>query len=177
MRIGRDGKVTIVVAQVEMGQGTFTSIPMLIAEELEVDLAAGARWSRRRPTNKLYANPLLGAFRPPAAQPRARGLAAAARSGRARRACCWSRPRPKAWDVDPDSLQRCRRAKSLIRPLAEAPYGELADKAASYPVPEKVALKDPKDFQLIGKPAKRLDTPSKVNGISQVRHRHAVAGP
>jgi isoquinoline 1-oxidoreductase beta subunit len=54
-------------------------------------------------------------------------------------------------------------------------YGKLADRAATLPVPDNVVLKDPKSFLLIGTPAKRLDTPAKVNGTSPIRHRRAAA--
>ena len=73
----------------------------------------------------------------------------------------------QTWGVDPAS---CRARKGVVthtptgRTLA---YGALADKAATLPVPAEVTLKDPKDFILIGTPAKRLDTPSKVNGTAK----------
>src|SRR3989442_753223 len=73
----------------------------------------------------------------------------------------------QAWNVDAVS---CRAQKGVVthtptgRTLA---YGALADKAAKLPVPTQVTLKDPRDFKLIGTPAKRLDTPGKVNGTAQ----------
>jgi len=71
------------------------------------------------------------------------------------------------WKVDPAS---CRAQKGVVThsPTGRAlPYGALAEKAARLPVPAQVALKDPKDFKLIGTSAKRLDTPAKVNGTAQ----------
>jgi isoquinoline 1-oxidoreductase beta subunit len=59
IRIGRDGQIFLTMPYVEMGQGTYTSIPMLIAEELEVDLKQ-VRLEHAPPNEKLYANPLLG---------------------------------------------------------------------------------------------------------------------
>jgi isoquinoline 1-oxidoreductase beta subunit len=59
IRVGSDGQVVLVMPYVEMGQGTYTSIPMLIAEELEVDLSE-VRLEHAPPNEKLYANPLLG---------------------------------------------------------------------------------------------------------------------
>ena len=59
IRIGRDGKVTMIMSQVEMGQGTYTSMPMLMAEELEVDLGQ-VGLEAAPPDDRLYANPLLG---------------------------------------------------------------------------------------------------------------------
>ena len=59
IRIERDGQIVLTMPYVEMGQGTYTSIPMLIAEELEVDLKQ-LRLEHAPPNEKLYANPLLG---------------------------------------------------------------------------------------------------------------------
>src|SRR6266850_694923 len=59
IRIGRDSRITLIMPYVEMGQGTYTSIPMLIAEELEVDLSQ-VRLEHAPPNEKLYGNPLLG---------------------------------------------------------------------------------------------------------------------
>ena len=68
------------------------------------------------------------------------------------------------WSVDPLSC-RAEKGEVIHPPTGQrVNYGALADKAAKLPVPDKVALKDPKDFTLIGTPAKRLDTPDKVNG-------------
>jgi isoquinoline 1-oxidoreductase beta subunit len=165
IRIGPDGGITLVMPQVEMGQGTYTSMPMLLAEELEV-APDQVRLEHAPPDNKRYANPFFGeqmtgasssvrAFDEPlrraGATARAMLVAAAAAS----------------WNVDPAS---CRAQKGVVthtptgRTLA---YGALAAKAAALPVPDKVTLKDPKDFTLIGTPAKRLDSPSKVNGTAQ----------
>ena len=58
-QIGRDGRIVLIMPYVEMGQGTYTSIPMLIAEELEVDLSQ-VRLEHAPPNEKLYVNPLLG---------------------------------------------------------------------------------------------------------------------
>ena len=165
VRIGRDGKVTIVVAQVEMGQGTFTSMPMLIAEELEVDLADVAL-EQAPPDDKLYANPLIG-FQVTGGSTSVRGFWQPLREAGAAARMLLVEAAADTWGVDPNSLSAEKGEvvdKASGRKLA---YGALADKAATYPVPEKVALKDPKDFQLIGKPAKRVDTPSKVNGSAK----------
>lgn len=165
VRIGRDGKVTIVVAQVEMGQGTFTSMPMLIAEELEVDLADVAL-EQAPPDDKLYANPLIG-FQVTGGSTSVRGFWRPLREAGAAARMLLLKAAADTWGVDPDSLSAEKGEvvdRASGRRLA---YGALADKAAAYPVPEKVALKDPKDFQLIGKPAKRVDTPSKVNGSAK----------
>jgi len=165
IRIAPDGSITLLMPQAEMGQGTHTSMSMLLAEELEVT-PEQVRLEHAPPDDKLYANPLFGEqitgasssirmfyepLRRAGATARAMLIAAAAAS----------------WNVDAAS---CRARKGVVthtptgRTLS---YGALAAKAATVPVPDKVALKNPKDFTLIGTPAKRPDTPSKVNGTAQ----------
>ena len=150
---------------VEMGQGTYTSIPMLIAEELEVDLEPGAaracaaqRQALRQSAARRAGNRQLER------DPRRRG-SRCARPARPR-APCWWRRRRKRWNVDPASC-RAQSGEVLHAPTgSKLNYGELAADAARMPVPESVALKRPEDFKLIGTPAKRLDTPAKVNGTA-----------
>src|SRR2546430_1843800 len=73
----------------------------------------------------------------------------------------------RTWEVDPGSCRTQRGVVTHATTGRTLTYGALAEQAAKLPVPEKVALKDPKDFTLIGTPAKRLDTPDKVNGKAQ----------
>src|SRR5258706_14029617 len=162
VRIERDGRVILTMPYVEMGQGTYTSIPMLIAEELEVDLKQ-VLLEHAPPDERRYANPLFGV--------QATGNSNAIRgswqplrqAGAAARTMLVSAA-AKRWDVDPASC-RAQSAEVLHPPTGRRiKYGELAADAARLPVPDKVALKEPKDFKLIGTPAKRLDTPSKVDG-------------
>ena len=165
IRIAPDGSITLFMPQAEMGQGTHTSMSMLLAEELEVT-PEQVRLEHAPPDDKLYANPLFGEqitgasssirmfyepLRRAGATARAMLIAAAAAS----------------WNVHAAS---CRAREGVVthtptgRTLS---YGALAAKAATVPVPDKITLKDPKDFTLIGTPAKRPDTPSKVNGTAQ----------
>jgi isoquinoline 1-oxidoreductase beta subunit len=164
IRIERNGQIVLTMPYVEMGQGTYTSIPMLIAEELEVDLKQ-VRLEHAPPNEKLYVNPLLGVqatgnsnairgswqpLREAGAVARTMLVAAAA----------------KRWSVDPSSCH-AQDGKVLHSATGKnATYGELAAAAAGLPVPEKVALKRPDEFTLIGTRAKRLDTPPKVNGTA-----------
>jgi isoquinoline 1-oxidoreductase subunit beta len=164
IRIDGDGQIILTMPYVEMGQGTYTSIPMLIAEELEVNLKQ-VQLEHAPPNEKLYANPLLGVqatgnsnairgawqpLRQAGATARAMLVAAAA----------------KSWNVDPTSC-RAQGGEVLHPPTGRhSSYGELAGDAARLPIPENVALKRPQDFKLIGTPAKRLDTPAKVNGTA-----------
>jgi isoquinoline 1-oxidoreductase subunit beta len=160
LRIGSDGWVTVLVDRSEMGQGVDTSLPMLIAEELD------ANWKRVRvehaPAGEEYINPAFGlqgtggstsvraAFKPlreAGAKARAMLVAAAAAT----------------WGVDAAGLRT--ENGSVIGPKGKKlSYGALADKAATMPVPETVTLKEPKDWKLIGTSVARLDLMDKVTG-------------
>jgi isoquinoline 1-oxidoreductase beta subunit len=167
IRIDRQGVVTLVMPMVEMGQGTYTALPMLLAEELEVGLDQ-VRLEHAPPNDALYANRVLHiqttglstsirAFWMPLRQAGAIGrtllIAAAA----------------KRWSVDPGTCRAQHGVVSHPPSARRLPYGELVDAAAILPVPtpDSVALKDPKDFTLIGTLAKRLDAPDKVNGRAE----------
>ncbi len=165
IRIGTDGRVTLVMNQVEMGQGTYTSMPMLLAEELEIGLDQ-VRLEHAPPNDKLYANPLFGDQETGASSSVRAFYEPLRRAGAAARTMLVAAA-AATWNVDPES---CRAEKGVVThsPTGRTlTYGALAGKAAKLPVPAKVTLKDPKDFKLIGTPAKRLDTPAKVNGTAQ----------
>src|SRR5712672_1972040 len=164
IRIGTDGEVVPTMPYVEMGQGTYTSIPMLIAEELEVSLKQ-VRLEHAPPNEELYANPLLGvqatgnsnamrgAWKP------LREAGAAARTMLVAAAA-------KRWGVDPKSC-RAQDGEVIHVPTGRRlKYGEVVADAANMPVPGNVTLKSPGDFKLIGTRAKRLDAPEKVNGTA-----------
>jgi len=162
VRIDRDGRVVLTMPYVEMGQGTYTSIPMLIAEELEVELAQ-VRLEHAPPNERLYANPLLG-VQATGNSNAIRGAWQPMRQAGATARVMLVSAAAKRWNVDPTSC-RAQNGEVLHAPTGRRiKYGELAADAASLPVPQGVALKQPKDFKLIGTPAKRLDTPPKVNG-------------
>src|SRR5262249_48758192 len=164
VRIERDGQIVLTMPYVEMGQGTYTSIPMLIAEELEVRLDQ-VRLEHAPPNEKLYANPLLGV--------QATGNSNAVRAAwqPLRQAGAIARTMlvaaaAKRWNVDPAACPP-QNGDVVHAPTGRRlAYGDLATDAARLPVPDKVALKSPKDFKLIGTPAKRLDLPAKVNGTA-----------
>ncbi len=160
LRIGKDGTCTVMVKHLEFGQGVMTSLPMIVAEELDCD------WSKVRaelaPAAPEYVHTLLGIqitggsssvvnsfdqLRTVGAQARAMLVQAAAGE----------------WKVKPAD---CRTEKGfVVGPGGKrAAYGQLAAAAGKLPVPEKVALKDPKDFKIIGKPTRRLDAADKVEG-------------
>jgi isoquinoline 1-oxidoreductase subunit beta len=164
VRIGRDDKVTLIMPQVEMGQGTYTSMPMLIAEELEVDLGQIAL-EAAPPDDRRYANPIIG-FQVTGGSTSVRATWEPLRRAGAVARVMLISAAAQGWNVDPTS---CRAEKGAVihgptgRKLS---YGALADTAAALPVPDNVALKDAKAYKLIGTPAKRLDTPDKVNGTA-----------
>ncbi|MEA3027413.1 MAG: isoquinoline 1-oxidoreductase subunit beta [Alphaproteobacteria bacterium] len=164
IRITTDGEVTLTMPYVEMGQGTYTSIPMLIAEELEIDLKR-VRLEHAPPNEKLYANPLLG-LQATGNSNAIRGAWQPLRQAGATARTMLVSAAAKRWKVDPASCRAQSGAVLHSQTGRRLTYGELAADAAAMPVPDKVVLKEPKDFKLIGTPAKRLDLPSKTNGTA-----------
>jgi len=165
IRIGNDGQIVLTMPYVEMGQGTYTSIPMLIAEELEVDLSR-VRLEHAPPNEKFYGNPLLAGVQATGNSNAIRAAWQPLRQAGAVARTMLVSAAAKRWNVDPTS---CRAQSGEVRHVPTGrsiTYGELAADAARMPVPESVALKRPEDFKLIGTPAKRLDTPAKVNGTA-----------
>src|ERR1700728_2710860 len=162
IRIDHSGKTTLVMPQVEMGQGVYTAVAMILAEELDADFGQVVL-EHAPPSDKLYGNPIFGiqvtgnsnsirAFWKPL---RVAGAAARAMLVQAAAA---------QWQVDPAS---CSAAGGKVKhePSGRvAAYGDLADAAGALAVPKDPPLKQPKDFTLIGKPVKRLDTPNKTDG-------------
>ena len=164
IRIESDGQIVLTMPYVEMGQGTYTAVPMLIAEEMEIDLQQ-ARLEHAPPNEKLYANPLLG-VQATGNSNAMRGAWKPLRQAGATARTMLVAAAAKRWNVDLASC-RAQHGKVLHEPTGRtAKYGDLAADAARLPVPQDVALKDPRDFKLIGTPAKRLDAPAKVNGTA-----------
>lgn len=160
VRIAPDGEVMVTINRLEFGQGVQTGLPMILAEELDAD------WSRVRSqhgsADPAYVDPLYGIhltggstainhsytqYRELGARARSMLLSAAA----------------ARWDVSVSTLRT--QAGTVIGPGGrKASYGELAEAAMALPVPEKVTLKDPKDFRIIGRPTTRLDALAKSSG-------------
>ena len=165
IRIDPDGRVTLVMHKVEMGQGTYTSMPMLLAEELEVDLSQ-VHLEHAPPDEALYAEPYFGVQETGGSTSVRGNWEPLRRAGATARGMLVSAA-AQTWQVEPSS---CRAANGAVihGPTGRSlTYGALVDRAARLPVPRDVALKDPKDFKLIGTPLKRLDTPDKVDGTAQ----------
>ncbi len=165
LRIDRAGKVTFVMPVVEMGQGTYTSLPMLIAEELEVDVdKVGIEHSP--PDDKVYVNPLIG-VQLTGASTSIRGTYEPLRRAGATARVMLVTAAARLWKVHPSTCH-ARDGAVVHRPTGRSlGYGKLVDAAAKLPVPEKVPLKKPADFRLIGTPHRRLDTAGKVNGSTK----------
>jgi isoquinoline 1-oxidoreductase beta subunit len=165
IRVGHDGQITFVMPQVEMGQGTYTSLSMLIAEELEVTLDK-ITLEAAPPDDRDYRNPLLG-LQGTGGSSSVRAMWDPLRRAGATARLMLITAAAERWHVDPASC-RAENAEVVHVPTGrQLSYGALADFAARLPVPRNVPLKDPKDFRLIGTPAKRIDTPDKVNGKAQ----------
>ena len=169
LRIGTDDTVTVLLAHSEMGQGIWTSLPMLIAEELDAD------WSTIRvehaPAAPVYAHTAYGAQMTGGSTTtwsefdRYRQVGAAARTLLVQAAA-------QRLGVAPSA---CRSENgAVVAGDRRLRYGELAAEAAKLPMPETVALKDPKDWKIIGRPTRRLDTPEKIDGRAAVRPRRAA---
>ncbi|QAY95657.1 aldehyde dehydrogenase [Methylovirgula ligni] len=163
VRIDTHGTITLILPHTEFGQGIYTSSAMLMGEELDVGLDQIAV-ETAPPDIKHYIDPILGdeatggSVSTRADWVRLREAAAVARTLMVAAAA-------KRWNVDPAT---CRVERGVIhdatgRSLA---YGDVVSDAAQLPVPANVKLKDPSQFKLIGTSAKRIDTPSKVNGTA-----------
>jgi isoquinoline 1-oxidoreductase beta subunit len=162
IRIDPAGKTTLVMPQVEMGQGVYTSVAMILAEELDADYQQVVL-EHAPPNDKLYGNPVFGiqvtgnsnsirAFWKPL-----REAGAAARAMLIQAAA-------QRWKVDPAS---CSAADGQVRHSGSGRklgFGSLAGAASRLAPPKNPPLKDPKNFTLIGKSLKRFDTLHKVDG-------------
>lgn len=161
IRMGVDDSVTIIVNKSEMGQGVYTSLPMLVAEELEVD------WSKVR----VEAAPVNPAYNHTVWKSQATGGSTSVWSefDRLREAGATAREMlisaaAEIWKIHPSN---CRAEKGFVIHDAtkrRLSYGQLVEKAAQRKVPESISLKQPKDFKIIGRSMKRLDTLEKTNG-------------
>ncbi|MYM70658.1 molybdopterin-dependent oxidoreductase [Duganella sp. FT134W] len=163
VHIADDNTITLLSARSEMGQGVYTSMPMLIAEELGVDIRKVK--VEIAPVAPVYTNALLGA--------QITGGSTSVRDGWDKLRIAGAQVRTMLvnaaaakWKLDAAQL-RAADGKVTGPGGRSATYGELAEAASKLPVPEKVTLKQARDFKVIGKPTKRLDTAHKVNGTAE----------
>lgn len=159
IKINPDNTVEIRVNRLDFGQGALTSLPMLIAEEMDLD------WSQVRaslaPAGDAYKDPLFGIQMTGGSTAVAHSWQQHREIGAAARAMLVSAA-AQQWGVD---IQACRTEKGhVISGNRKATYASLADAAARQPVPEKVTLKDPKAFKIIGKGQRRLDAVASSSG-------------
>ncbi|MBS0268199.1 MAG: xanthine dehydrogenase family protein molybdopterin-binding subunit [Proteobacteria bacterium] len=166
IRIDGQGKVTIVSPMIEMGQGTYTSLPMLVAEELDVDMA-NVSVAISPPSDKLYGNPALGNIQVTGGSTSIRGFYLPLRKTGAAARVMLIAAAAETWGIDPATLRTEPGFVVDDSAKRRLSYGELADRAAKIPVPSEVKLKDASQFRIIGTPAKRLDVSGKVNGSAQ----------
>lgn len=164
IRIARNGTVTLTMPYVEMGQGTYTSVPMLIAEELEVPLAA-VTLEHAPADDMLYRNPIMGAQETDGSLSMRAAWEPMRRAGATARTMLIAAAAAE-WRVD---AAECRAAEGFVvhdRTRRRIAYGDLAERAATLPIPPQVTLKDAAAFTLIGRPQKRLDSADKINGTA-----------
>jgi len=162
IRIGSE--IVLIMPYVEMGQGTYTSIPMLIAEELEVSLKQ-VRLEHAPPNDKLYANPLLG-VQATGNSNAMRGAWKPMRVAGATARIMLITAAANRWGVDANSCQAQNGVVVHAPSKRRLSYAEVATEAAKLPIPSNVTLKSPAHFKLIGTRAKRLDAPGKINGTA-----------
>ena len=162
IRIDASGQVTLVMPQVEMGQGTYTSIATILAEELDADLTQVVL-QHAPPDEKLYANPLLG-IQATGGSTSIRAFWTPLRKAGATARAVLIKAAADQWQVTPATCSTAGGTVLHNESGRKLRYGELVEAAHKLSPPSDVALKDPKDFALVGKPLKRLDTPDKVNG-------------
>ena len=174
IRIEGDGQIVLTMPYVEMGQGTYTSIPMLIAEELEVDLKQ-VRLEHAPPNEKLYANPLLG-VQATGNSNAIRGAWQPLRQAGATARTMLVSAAAKRWNVDPASC-RAQSGEVLHAPTGRRiKYGELAADAARMPVPENVALKRAEGFQAHRHAGQASRHAGEGQRNGRLRHRRSAAG-
>jgi len=163
IRITPDNRVTVIVGLSEMGQGVLTAIPMLVAEELEAD------WAKigieQAPADPAFANPIFK-VQATGGSTSVRGHWEPMRKAGATAREMLIAAAAEAWKVDRST---CRAESGAVIHASgkKLTFGQLANSAATMPVPAEVTLKEPKDFKLLGKGAKRLDSPGKVNGTAK----------
>lgn len=172
LRIGADGRITVVCGSAEMGQGVHTAIPMLVAEELDAD------WSQvqveQAPVDQAYANPMFGMQATGGSTTVRAHWKPVREAGAAARQMLVAAAAAR-WQVDASTL-RTERSRVIDAGGRSLRYAELAADASRQPVPTQVKLKSPQAFTLLGKPTRRLDSAAKVNGSARFGIDASVPG-
>jgi isoquinoline 1-oxidoreductase beta subunit len=162
IRIDHTGKTTLVMPQVEMGQGVYTSIAMIIAEELDVDFSTVVL-EHAPASDKLYANPGFG-IQATGNSNSIRAWWGPIRKTAAAAKALLVQSAAQAWKVDATGIRTENSVAIHDATGRRLAYSALIGGANKLTPPKDPRLKDPKDFKLIGKPLPRLDSPGKVNG-------------
>src|SRR6478672_2414407 len=162
IRIDEAGNTTLVMPQVEMGQGIYTAVAMILAEELDADFAQ-VTLEHAPPNDKLYGNPTFG-LQVTGNSNSIRAFWKPLRSAGASARAMLVQAAAKQWEVDAAGCTASKSEVTHTESGRKLSYGTLAIAASSEAPPKDVPLKDPKDFIYIGQPLKRLDTPDKFNG-------------
>lgn len=159
IRINADNTVEIRVNRLDFGQGALTSLPMLVAEEMDLD------WSQVRaslaPAGEAYKDPLFGIQMTGGSTAVAHSWQQHREIGAAARAMLVAAA-AQQWGVDAKTLRTEK--GHVVSGSRKASYASLADAALRQPVPQKVTLKEPKDFRIIGKGQRRLDAVAAASG-------------
>ena len=164
IKIGADDSVRIMLSMLEMGQGVMTAMPMLVAEELDIDWnKITTEWA---PADARYGNPNFGGAQLTAGSNSTRGMWKVLRTAGATGRAMLVTAAAQTWSVPESSLTTEKGEVIHQASGRRIKYGALADKAAALPQPKELKLKDPKAFKLLGKPLARLDIPEKVNGTA-----------
>jgi isoquinoline 1-oxidoreductase beta subunit len=164
IKIGADDSVRIMLTMIEMGQGVMTSMPMLVAEELDFDWTKiETEWA---PADSKYGNPNFGGQQLTAGSNSVRGMWKLMRDAGATARLMLVTAAAQTWGVPVSSLTTDKGEVIHQASNRRVKYGVLVERAAALPVPPTPALKDPKQFKVLGQPVARLDVPAKVNGTA-----------
>jgi isoquinoline 1-oxidoreductase beta subunit len=160
VRIAKDGTVTVTINRLEFGQGVLTALPMCLAEELDAD------WSKvtaeHGDANPAYVDPAFGMHLTGGSGSIKRSFMQYRELGARARAMLVGAAAAQ-WGVDAGTL-RTENGMVIGAGGKSVSYGDLSDAAMKLSVPDKVALKDPKNFRIIGKATPRIDARAKSNG-------------
>ncbi len=162
IRIDNAGETTLVMPQVEMGQGIYTAVAMILAEELDADFAQ-VTLAHAPPNDKLYGNPLFG-LQATGGSTSVRAFWQPLRKAGAGARAQLIQAAAEQWQVDAASCTASRGQVIHAASGRTLGYGALAEAASKQTPPQEPKLKDSKNFFLIGKPLRRFDTPDKTNG-------------
>jgi isoquinoline 1-oxidoreductase subunit beta len=166
LRIAPDNSVTVIAKHLEMGQGTYTGLATVVAEELDADWAQIRVESAPADASK-YANLVFGTLQGTGGSSAMANSWMQLRNAGATARAMLVAAAATEWNVPPASLTVERGVVRHAPSNRQATFGDLAARASSQPAPDKVPLKDPKDFKLIGQKLPRVDIPGKTNGTAQ----------